>query len=257
MDLKDGNTGTDSSSNSNNWTVGGGTGIISKTEDSPSNVFATLNSLDNPYVGQIATFSNGNTTGQSTETGHLSGASTIGVSTGKYYVEIKPTNGNVLYSGIGVMTDPINSLGSTPIHDSGKLYGIRGNGTKITGSSTTSSWSGSYTTNDILGLALDLDNNRLYISKNGQYADGSGNFDEAFTGSPAYVTLASNQTYFFVGGSLSTGSGHYLTIQTNFGNGYFGTTAVSSAGSNASGNGIFEHDVPTNYTALSTKGLNL
>jgi hypothetical protein len=44
---------------------------------------------------------------------------------------------------------------------------------------------------------------------------------------------------------------------SNFGNGYFGTTAVSSAGTNASGNGIFEFDCPQGYTALSTKGLNL
>jgi hypothetical protein len=42
----------------------------------------------------------------------------------------------------------------------------------------------------------------------------------------------------------------------NFGNGYFGTTAVSSAGTNASGNGIFEFDCPNGFTALSTKGLN-
>jgi len=47
------------------------------------------------------------------------------------------------------------------------------------------------------------------------------------------------------------------TVNVNYGNGYFGTTAVSSAGTNASGNGIFEYDVPTGYTALSTKGLNL
>ena len=47
------------------------------------------------------------------------------------------------------------------------------------------------------------------------------------------------------------------TWGNNFGNGYFGTTAVSSAGTNASGNGIFEYDVPAGYTALSTKGLNL
>jgi len=47
------------------------------------------------------------------------------------------------------------------------------------------------------------------------------------------------------------------STQWNFGNGYFGTTAVSSAGTNASGIGIFEYDVPTGYTALSTKGLNL
>jgi len=48
-------------------------------------------------------------------------------------------------------------------------------------------------------------------------------------------------------------SGEY---QVNYGNGYFGDSAVSSAGTNASGIGIFEHDVPANYTALSTKGLN-
>ena len=43
----------------------------------------------------------------------------------------------------------------------------------------------------------------------------------------------------------------------NFGNGYFGNTAVSSAGTNASNNGIFEYDVPSGFTALSTKGLNI
>ena len=47
------------------------------------------------------------------------------------------------------------------------------------------------------------------------------------------------------------------SFNVNFGNGYFGTTAVSSAGTNASNNGIFEYDVPAGYTALSTKGLNL
>jgi hypothetical protein len=44
---------------------------------------------------------------------------------------------------------------------------------------------------------------------------------------------------------------------SNFGNGYFGTTAVASAGTNASNNGIFEYNVPTGFTALSTKGMNL
>mgnify|MGYP003117476898 CR=1 FL=1 len=49
-------------------------------------------------------------------------------------------------------------------------------------------------------------------------------------------------------------SGEY---QVNYGNGYFGTTAVSSAGTNASNLGIFEYDVPSGYSALCTKGLNL
>ena len=53
------------------------------------------------------------------------------------------------------------------------------------------------------------------------------------------------------------GGSSVTDIEANFGNGYFGTTAVASAGTNASGIGIFEYDVPTGYTALSTKGLNL
>jgi hypothetical protein len=51
--------------------------------------------------------------------------------------------------------------------------------------------------------------------------------------------------------------GNTSVFTANFGNGYQGTTAVASAGTNASGIGIFEYDVPTGYTALSTKGLNL
>ena len=42
--LKDGNSVTDQSGNSNNFTVAGGT--LTNTEDNPSNVFATLNPLD-------------------------------------------------------------------------------------------------------------------------------------------------------------------------------------------------------------------
>ena len=41
--FKDDNSVTDQSGNGNNFTVGAGT--LTKTEDNPSNVFATLNSL--------------------------------------------------------------------------------------------------------------------------------------------------------------------------------------------------------------------
>ena len=58
--LKDGNSVTDQSGNSNNFTVGGGT--LTKTEDNPSNVFATWNPLS-ICNGSIlkSTFTNGNT----------------------------------------------------------------------------------------------------------------------------------------------------------------------------------------------------
>ena len=56
---------------------------------------------------------------------------------------------------------------------------------------------------------------------------------------------------------LVHGSGTGTEVcNANFGNGYFGTTAISSAGTNASNIGKFEYDVPAGYTALSKKGLN-
>ena len=63
--LKDGNSVTDQSGNSNNFTVGGGT--LTKTEDCPSNVFATWNPLDiQGTTSRSITYgnTNGNTTQQ-------------------------------------------------------------------------------------------------------------------------------------------------------------------------------------------------
>jgi hypothetical protein len=244
--------GTDSSGNSNTFTVSGN---LTQNVDTPSNNFATLNPLDNPYVGQKATFSNGNLTGAGTETGFLAGASNIGVSSGKYYAEFKLTAGTSSLQAMGVIKSPVGNIGTTAPHDSTLFYGVRGNGTKYEASSGTNSWTSTWTTNDIISLALDCDNNRLYIAKNGQYADGSGNYDEAFTGSPAYITLASNETYHFMGGSISTGSGVSLTMQSNFGSGYFGTTAVASANADANGHGAMEYAVPSGYYTLNTKNI--
>jgi hypothetical protein len=41
----------------------------------------------------------------------------------------------------------------------------------------------------------------------------------------------------------------------NFGDGFFGTTAITSAGSNGNGS-LFEYDVPSGFYALNTKNLN-
>ena len=66
----------------------------------------------------------------------------------------------------------------------------------------------------------------------------------------------------------STGGGQYfpangegtgvaqLTYGYNFGNGYFGTTAVSSAGTSSSGDdSVWEYDCPTGYYGLNTKNI--
>ena len=71
------------------------------------------------------------------------------------------------------------------------------------------------------------------------------------SGTGAAYTIASG---IYIPAFASYGAAANLAF--NFGNGYFRTTPISSAGTNASGEGIFEYDVPTGYTAISTKGLN-
>jgi len=249
--LKDGNSVTDQSGNGNNWTVGGGT--LTKTEDCPDNVFATLNPLD--YSPNPATLQNGNTTYNKSSTGSGHNASmtgTLGAMTGKWYFEFKPTNTSSFVTGmIRTNHDLPNSQGYYAT-DAG-CYAIA-NGSKIVGGSEQSQ-TVSYSANDIFGMAYDLDNGKFYFHVNGTYINsgdptsgstGTGSLGDIALGSNIYVPFVSNANY-----------DQTNLIYFNFGNGYFGTTAVSSAGTNASGIGIFEHDCPNGYTALSTKGLNL
>ena len=101
-----------------------------------------------------------------------------------------------------------------------------------------------------MSIAMDLDNNKVYFAKNGVWANGSGGWGSStFDSSVGGQTIVSGLTFFGFSPNQST-------FEVNFGNGYFGTTAISSEGTNASGIGKFEYDVPTGYTALSTKGLN-
>jgi len=247
--LKDGNTITDQSGGSNNLTLGGGT--LTKTEDNPSNVFATINPLDNFYNG--LTLTNGNTSWVSTSPYSVT-RSTLGASSGKYYFEMKVVNeGNTDYE-FGIVGAAGTSTSSWMGSSGSYGYAYESNAKLRANGTTVDPWGSTYDDGDILGCAFDLDNNKIYFSKNGSWQE-SGN---PSSGSNGYTITAAADTpagAYFVGAGDFSGSpgqsGHF-----NFGNGYFGTSAISSAGTNASNNGLFEYDVPTGYTALSTKGLN-
>jgi hypothetical protein len=251
--LKNGNSVTDQSGNSNNWTVGG---TLTNTEDNPSNVFATFNAL--AYFGKGSALENGNTRayGDSATSNNECSFTTLTGSSGKYYAEFKIASvGTASFIGISDIEYTIleNNDGqyrpfTIMVQNNGTLN-VRGSG--YGAPTTTGSWSSSYTTNDILQVAMDLDNNYFYFGKNGTWQN-SGVPSSGATGTGG-VAITSDKNYAFTFGGYGSSPSAYA----NFGNGYFGTTAVSSAGTNASGIGIFEYDVPTGYTALSTKGLNL
>jgi hypothetical protein len=248
--LKNGNSVTDQSGNSNNFTVGGGT--LTNTEDNPSNVFATFNPLQTGSASvSNAPLTNGNNTFTSSEGAGVYPYyfSTLGMSSGKYYAEFKFVNSDSGTAGIG------NGVADQYSGSNAYDYSYYYDGRLYNNGSGESTGYGAISNNDILGCALDLDNNKIYFHINGTY-QASGD-PVAGTGGKSITAPASNGTGFYQFEVGDSGSTSPTTIQTNFGNGYFGTTAVSSAGTNASGIGIFEYDVPTGYTALSTKGLNL
>jgi hypothetical protein len=251
LKFNEGALGTDSSPNGNNFTV---SGSLTPAKDTPDNVFTTWNPLENYY--QSATLSNGNTTIQTGSSQYSPSSSTLGVSSGKWYweVEYDALSGGADVAYVGVLsqfaTNSTTSLG-TNANDYG--YYVNGN---YYNNNTGTAYGTTYTTGDIIGVALDLDNNKLYFSKNGTWQN-SGDPESGATGTGAISitnpTSTTNGAYFpsICDGSSSANA----TFKTNFGNGYFGTTAVASAGSNGNGS-IFEFDCPSGYYALNTKNIN-
>jgi hypothetical protein len=93
--------------------------------------------------------------------------STLAVSSGKYYAEVKVSTLGGNYPQIGIIdTDKFDNddyLGSA---DAG--YAYLSNGNKQYNNSATS-FGNTYTTGDIIGIAMDLDNHKLYFAKNGTW----------------------------------------------------------------------------------------
>ena len=145
----------------------------------------------------------------------------------------------------------LNGASGYAFHDDALNFGYNVSGQKTSGGSNTA-YGSAISDGDIVGVAMDLDNSKLYFSLNGVF-QGSGDPTSGASGTNAAFTLASGANY-TAACRLRNGT----QVGFNFGNGqYSGSSVVASEGTNASGNGKFEYDVPTGYTALSTKGLNL
>jgi hypothetical protein len=248
--LKDGNTITDQSTNSNDFTLGGGT--LTNTEDNPSNVFATLNPLYYQTTGAGVVLMNGNTRCYYNPDSSRSAFGTIAVGTGKYYFEAEcETVGTAPVLGVVDLNwSNLNGASGYAFHDDALNFGYSSSGVKTSGGVSTA-YGDTFTAGDIIGVAIDKTNNKLYFAKNGVWQN-SGDPTSGATGTGSAFNLASDTLYTSACRMRNGGDWKF-----NFGNGFFGTTAITSEGTNASGNGKFEYDTPTGYTALSTKGLNL
>ena len=245
--------GTDVSGNSNTFTENNLTSIDQST-DTCTNNFATLN----PLYKQDGSFSEGNLQYTISSADFDSGVSTFGASSGKWYFETKitaqssePTTRNAF----GICDERDGNLiaegeyGQNPTGRLGDTTGWSGNGSGNVlknGSDQGSGFNTTYTTNDVLSCAVDLDNGAVYYRKNGGSWLNSADPTSGSSKTGA-VIITTGETYLF-GNTAYSGS----AFQMNFGSPPY---SISSGNSDAEGFGNFEYAPPSGYFALCTKNL--
>jgi hypothetical protein len=224
--------------------------------DTPTNAFATLNPL---YLAAASyTIEEGNlqiTANASNAWRSLYG--NFGITSGKWYWEIKfdaINAGDVDNLAVGIVD--VEQVVQTS--SNGKFFGTsRGyayhakDGKKLNNDTVTANgadYGDAWTAGDIVGCAVDLDNQKIYWSKNGTFQD-SGDPTTGATGTGSAFDIGSGYTYLPVAANYYTAENYSF----NFG----GCPAFSISSSNADGNGYgnFEYAVPSGYYALCTKNL--
>ena len=243
--------GADTSGNDNHFSVNN-LAALDVTEDTCTNNFATLNSVDHRV--EDATLSEGNCKFVGSNGNDGGSTSTIGVTSGKWYAEFKFLNNHK--SRVGIIDQTGHDTNGNNVND-GVHYDFTGgyiyatlNGTgNDTGDNSTS---GGYdvtdgSTNDILGVALDADNEKVLFTLNGttlgQEGDGFTNLQRTGTG----------ETYFFHVRDGSGSGDDEPQIVCNFGN---PPPDFSISSGNTDGKyGNFEYAPPSGFYALCTKRL--
>ena len=243
LDFEDSSALGNDAAGSNNLTVTN-LAAVDQCVDTPTNSFAVLNPLSNYYYSSA--FSEGNTKLTSHASNYGWSTSTFAVSKGKWYIEVKDVSGASHTLGI-VDRAPTANQQDLSAQSFSSQYGV--NGKAYINGSEDSSYD-TFANDDILGIALDLDNNRLYYSKNGTW---QGSSDPANGTNPLTITTASstqNGVYFIAVGDSGT-SGNPVS-DVNFGNPPF---TISSSNADGNGYGSFEYAPPSGFLALCTKNL--
>jgi hypothetical protein len=229
--------GNDFSGNGNNWTTNNISLTAGSTYDSMTDVptltsataanYCVMNPLDTGATG--STISNGNLTVATAVSGFRYMGNTMWVASGKFYAEftLTATSG---FAQIGIATTT-TSTNKTLGQDSTSWSYNSWNGSSSNNSSATT-FGNSWTTNDVIGIALDKDTNKLYFSKNGTWQNSAD--PAAGTGSLNISSIAGLETLIGVCDNENEGS---ATFQANFGQRPFAYTP------------------PTGFVALNTFNL--
>ena len=249
--------GTDSSGNTNTFSTTSGN--LTQNVDTPSIAYNTLN-LQASHVGTGITISNGGNSFNSGSTVQYGiGVCNYALNKGKWYYEYKMGH-TCAGGGIGdTYQVALRIKSGTALGNTTEEFAWEGNGYMKTNNGQ-SAYGSSATAGDIIGQYIDLDNNKMYVAVNGTIQNSGTGFSitdpDSLSSGYYYVGLISDQC-------SATAN---VTADMNYGGGYFGTTAVSSAQADANGQGIFEYSpnnggassfdsAAKNFYALNTKNI--
>jgi hypothetical protein len=217
-----GNGAGDSTGNSNNLTEIGTWTTSDQFIDTPSKNFAVWDG--GRKDGNTLSEGNLKATGDSGSDWD-NALGTLYASSGKFYFEIErdsDTGGTDRFRA-GVVLNSYPS--ATSLDGRADGWGISENGNKLGGGISAASYGDSTTTGDYIGVALDMDRNAIYFSKNGTWmnsASASGIADGSDITKAAFTNVIGNVTPFLQSydaqvATLRTASGRWEgTAPTGF-----------------------------------------
>ena len=193
----------------------------------------------NPLFGKNLALSNGNLKAESTSS-YATIASTLAMTSGKWYMEYTYTANSGVFISFGVSQTNRDGSAGDAVTDTAQDFGFKcwDNGFYSQSAGFNShNYSSSVSTGDIISLAFDADNGKLWVAKNGSWmTNASGTGDPASGANPDWSSLTYSGGYFFMAGPYY--SGNSSTLEGNF------------------GQRAFAYSAPSGYKALCTANLD-
>ena len=223
------------------------------TTDTPTNNFMTMNHLSQYGI----TFAEGNLSVQ--------GANSSGYSvctggwevppTGKWYYEVEvDVFGGTNHEYLGIKRSDLKlEAGAYDLHNSTCQWYQSTDGSngafRDETSTTATATALRHSAGDILMVAIDISNEKMWFGKNGTWYDDDATTDgDPANGSNPTCTPNNDYEWHFFSG----GGNNAVKYLYNFGNPPF---SISSGNADANGYGNFEYAVPSGFYALCTKNL--
>lgn len=254
--------GKDTSGNGNNFSTGGT--YPSQATDTPTNNFCTLFPPPDAVTGTEPSVKEGGTTMFGGVSSTQNAFGTMGVRSGKWYFESTITDdGGVATSNhnFGVI-DPEQI---TYVMTSGRDIGAspagwacasnslpRNNNAAASGANAT----GALNENEIMGVAIDMDNGKIWWHRQGTWTSISGTAGDPANGTtPAFSNLLTATDNFVIpAGGFYHNDGNQ-TRAMNFGGYALAVFTAVGTYTDANGYGSFAYQPPSGYYALCTKNL--